>query len=112
MIQEPEQAVSEPRKSQTAESTKEATPIRVKKLGHVVFAVSDLERSTKFWTEIMGFKISDRNEKGMVFLHHGGDHHTIALAQAEGGLDHRPKKRQLGFDHCALEVGSVAELFQ
>ncbi len=31
----------------------EATPVRVKKLGHIVFTVSDIERSTAFWTEII-----------------------------------------------------------
>ena len=55
----------------------------VRKLGHVVFRVSDVERSTRFWTEIMGFSISDRNERGMVFLRHGSDHHSIALAAAD-----------------------------
>jgi len=27
----------------------EGTPVRVKKLGHVVFTVSDIERTTRFW---------------------------------------------------------------
>lgn len=86
------------------------TPIRVQKLGHVVFRVSDVERSTRFWTEIMGFTVSDRNERGMVFLRHGSDHHSIALAQAETA-ESLPAKGQVGFDHLALEVGSVSELF-
>lgn len=89
----------------------EGTPIKVKKLGHAVFYVSDIERTVKFWTEIMGFKVSDRNEHGMVFLRCGSDHHTIGLAPAK---EHRdlPKRGQLGFDHVALEVGSVSELFK
>ncbi len=87
------------------------SPVRVKKLGHVVFRVSDVERSTKFWTEILGFRVSDRNEHGMVFLRNGSDHHTIALAVAKEPRD-LPGKNQLGFDHCALEVDSVAELFK
>lgn len=49
------------------------TPIKVKKIGHVVFNVSDVERSTRFWTEIMGFKVSDVNERGMVFLRNALD---------------------------------------
>jgi catechol 2,3-dioxygenase-like lactoylglutathione lyase family enzyme len=89
----------------------QATPIRVKKVGHVVFNVSDIERSTKFWTEIMGFHVSDKNERGMVFLRNASDHHTIALAPAAAGAD-LSNKGQLGFDHCALEVGSVSELFK
>ncbi len=89
----------------------QTTPIRVKKLGHVVYRVSDLERSVKFWTEIMGFQVSDRNEHGMVFLRHGADHHTIALAPAKEnpGL---PTRDQVGLDHFALEVESVWELFK
>lgn len=102
---------TENRHAGAAESTRQHTPIRVKKLGHVVFTVSDVERTTKFWTEVMGFRVSDRNEMGMVFLRHGSDHHTIALFSAKGGGE-VPKKGQLGFDHCALEVGSVAELFE
>jgi catechol 2,3-dioxygenase-like lactoylglutathione lyase family enzyme len=92
-------------------STGGSTPIRVKKLGHVVFRVSDVERSTRFWTEIMGFSVSDQNERGMVFLRHGSDHHSIALAAAESG-EGLPGKDRIGFDHLALEVGSVAELFE
>jgi catechol-2,3-dioxygenase len=36
----------------------EKSPIKIKKIGHVVLSVSDIERSSKFWTEIMGFKFS------------------------------------------------------
>ena len=88
----------------------ETTPIKVKKLGHVVFTVADIERTTRFWTEIMGFHVSDRNERGMVFLRNASDHHTIALVPAEtpGAL---PREGQSGFHHCALEVGAVSELF-
>lgn len=88
-----------------------STPVKVRKIGHVVFNVSDIERSTKFWTEIMGFHVSDKNERGMVFLRNGSDHHTIALAPAAASAD-LSKKGQLGFDHCALEVESVSELFK
>jgi catechol 2,3-dioxygenase-like lactoylglutathione lyase family enzyme len=96
---------------QTAVSTQQTTPVKVKKLGHVVFSVSDVERTTKFWTEIMGFHVSDRNEHGMVFLRNASDHHTIALALAKD-KSVELKKGNLGYDHCALEVGSVSELFE
>lgn len=89
----------------------EKTPIKIKKIGHVVYAVSDMDRSTKFWTEIMGFKFSDRNEHGMVFLRNATDHHTVALIQAKEKND-LPKRGQLGFDHFALEVATVSELFK
>lgn len=87
------------------------TPVQVKKIGHVVLSVSDIERSSKFWTEIMGFKFSDQNERGMRFFRNATDHHTIALLQATE-KNELPKRGQVGFDHVALEVGSVSELFK
>lgn len=90
--------------------SQEGTPVKVKKLGHVVFTVTDIERTTRFWTEIMGFHVSDRNERGMVFLRNASDHHTIALVPAETPSP-LPPEGQPGFHHCALEVGTVSELF-
>jgi len=105
------QTVTEERRRQAAAATQETTPVKVRKLGHVVFTVSDVERTTKFWTEIMGFQVSDRNEHGMVFLRHGPDHHTIALVPAKSSAE-LPKEGEPGFHHCALEVASVSELFK
>jgi len=101
----------ERRPQATGSTQQQKTPIQVKKLGHVVFTVSDIERTTKFWMEIMGFQVSDRNEHGMVFLRHGSDHHTIALVPAKA-KEELPGEGQPGFHHCALEVGTVSELFK
>ena len=67
--------------------------------------------ASKFWTEIMGFKFSDKNEGGMVFFRNATDHHTIALVQATE-KNELPKRGQVGFDHMALEVATVSELFK
>src|SRR5213594_2377207 len=87
------------------------TPVKLKKLGNFVLTVSDIDRTEKFWTEIMGFQVSDRNEQGMVFLRYGLDHHTVALVQAKTP-DELPKEGRPGFHHCALEVSTVSELFK
>jgi len=87
------------------------TPIKVAKLAHLVYEVSDIERTTRFWTEIMGFHISDRNEKGMVFLRHGSDHHSIGLVQVSGRV--RPAEGEhLRVSHLAMEVASVEILLE
>ena len=91
--------------------TEEKSPIKIKKIGHVVLTVSDIERSTKFWTDVMGFKFSDRNEGGMMFFRNTTDHHTVALVQATEKSE-LPKRGQVGFDHMALEVATVSELFK
>ena len=59
-------------------------PFRIGKLGHVVLNVRDVERSTRFYTEVLGFEISDVYPEamvpgGMVFLRCNPDHHGIAL---------------------------------
>ena len=83
----------------------------VRRIGQIHVSVSDIERSMKFWTEVMGFKFSDKNENGMVFFRNSTDHHTIALIQATE-KNELPKRGQVGFDHMALEVSSVSELFK
>src|SRR5262249_61932431 len=87
----------------------EKSPIKIKKIGHVVLSVSDIERSSKFWTEIMGFKFSDRNEIGMMFFRNATDHHTIALLQAKEKKE-LPKHGQVGFEHKAMEVETESVL--
>ena len=34
-------------------------PFRINKIGHVVLNVSDMRRSVRFYTEILGFQVSD-----------------------------------------------------
>jgi catechol 2,3-dioxygenase-like lactoylglutathione lyase family enzyme len=73
----------------TAGAKAAAIPFRIKKLGHVVYYVSDMERTVKFYTEILPLKVSDVNEQGMVFLRYGADHHTIAFASRPGACSPR-----------------------
>jgi len=92
----------------TAASTKmHESPIKIRKIGHLVYEVSDVERSRKFWTEMLGFTVSDTNEFGMVFLRTSSDHHTIALMPGKAG---RRATEGLKVDHLALELGSIEEL--
>ena len=96
-----------------AQQTPRTSPVSIKKLGHVVFNVSDVERSVKFYTEVLNFRVSDVNEGGMVFFTACGDHHTIAIAPAAAGADaQQSPKGQLGLSHFAMEVGSLDELFE
>ena len=45
-----------------------SSPIKVKKLGHMVYEVSDVERTAKFWSEVMGFEETERNDIGIIFF--------------------------------------------
>ncbi len=53
-------------------------------LGHIVYVVEDYEESTRFYTEVMGFKISDyivwdNKEKDATFFHCNPRHHSLAI---------------------------------
>ena len=87
-------------------SYKGASSIKVNKLGHMVYEVSDIERSVKFWTEVMGFDETDRNEHGMVFFRCGADHHAIGLKP--GKTKRRPEPGAgMQVEHLAMEVDNV-----
>ena len=85
-------------------------PFRINKIGHVVLHVRDIEVSTRFYTEVMGFKISDiyaggELPGGAVFLRCNADHHGIALFKATD--DPEPGR---GMHHVAFEVSTLDEL--
>ncbi len=79
------------------------SPVKVKKLGHLTFQVSDVERTVRFWTQVMGFEEVERNENGLVFLRFGPDHHSIGIAK--GTAKRRaPTEDGLRTGHLAFEV--------
>ena len=87
------------------------TPIKVNKIGHMVYEVSDVERSARFWTEVMGFEESDRNDIGMVFFRCGPDHHAIGLKP--GKTKRRPDAGAgLNVEHLAFEVDNADVLLK
>jgi len=96
--------------SGTQGQAKAEIPFRINKLGHVVFYVKDIERSIKFYTEVLPFKVSDVNEGGMVFLRCAGDHHTLALVPRPDGEP--APANTIGMHHFAMEVADVDTLFR
>jgi catechol 2,3-dioxygenase-like lactoylglutathione lyase family enzyme len=53
------------------------------KLGHVAFFVKDVKRTTDFYCEVLGFRVSDWMGDFFSFLRCGPDHHTINLMRSE-----------------------------
>ena len=84
------------------------SPIKCNKLGHFVYEVSDVERTAKFWREVMGFVETDRNSHGMVFFRCGADHHGIGLKpMKKGKTAARDMHNSLQMEHLAFEVDNV-----
>jgi catechol 2,3-dioxygenase-like lactoylglutathione lyase family enzyme len=90
----------------------EGLPFRIQKIGHVVLNVTDMDRSVKFYTEVLGFKVSDVYKEdmmpgGMVFMRCNSDHHGVALV---GGMKEESKAIEL--NHFAFEVGTLDEVLR
>ena len=87
-------------------------PFEIKKLGHMVLFVTDLKRSIDFYTQVMGFRVSDiypetMMKGGMAFLRFNNDHHGIGLV---GSAKAESANKEL--HHLAFEVDTVAEVLR
>ena len=87
------------------------SPVRIQKLGHIVLQVRDVERSIRFYTEVLNFRVSDRQETGGAFLTGVGDHHTIGLFPSAGAKAEVPAKDAVRLNHFAMQVSGIDELF-
>jgi catechol 2,3-dioxygenase len=84
--------------------------VKIKKLGHVGIFVRDVEKSKKFYTEILGFKLSDVNEQGIVFLRCSTDHHdTVLVPMPKENHNAVPTERR-EVQQISYEVDSVEDL--
>jgi catechol 2,3-dioxygenase-like lactoylglutathione lyase family enzyme len=88
-------------------------PFAVQKIGHAVLNVADLDASKHFYTEVLGFRVSDiypdrMMPGGMVFLRCNGDHHCLALI---GGAPEASGAAKT-LHHLAFELATLDEVFR
>lgn len=88
----------------------ENLPFDIVKLGHVVLNCSDVERSVRFYTEVLGLEISDVYPDdmvpgGMVFMRFNEDHHGVALVGSMKG-----PSPNVELNHLAFEVATLDEV--
>ncbi len=87
-------------------------PFRIGKIGHVVLNVSDLDRSVRFYTQVLGFEISDiygtdMMPGGMVFMRFSPDHHGVALVGSMPG-----QSPNVELNHVAFEVDALDDVIR
>lgn len=61
------------------------------RLSHILLFASDVGKSLKFYSDVLGFRLSDKSADVIAFTHgaHSSDHHLLALAKSDGpGLHH------------------------
>lgn len=76
--------------------------VRPKRLAHLLIFARDVEKSIRFYSNVLGLRLSDRSGDSIAFMHavHGSDHPVLALAKSEG----------LGLHHSSWDVGSIQEI--
>lgn len=95
----------------------EDLPFRITRLGHVVLMVADLERSLRFYTQVLGFKVSDVYPAtmvpgGMVFLRFNADHHGVALVGRSKPSGEGEAAGPRDMHHMAFAVASLDEVLR
>ena len=84
--------------------------MKVQSLGHVVLKVTDLERSEKFYGEVLGMPVCARlNEQGMSMIFFSlGDHHDLAICEVSGE-DSPAGPQAAGLHHVAFRIGTTLD---
>src|ERR1700684_1446507 len=95
---------------QLSQGTRPALPFGLGKIGHVALYVSDIERSTRFYVGVLGFRSSDIYSDdmmpvGAISLRCTPDHHGIALFKAT-----EANHAGAGLHHMAFEVATLDEV--
>ncbi|MGH2795140.1 MAG: VOC family protein [Actinomycetota bacterium] len=81
--------------------------MEVKELGHVVLYVSDLERSRRFYRDVLGWKeITELGGFGAMFSS-GRTHHELLLIEVGQNATPIPQGRRVGMYHFGLKVGTT-----
>jgi catechol-2,3-dioxygenase len=88
-------------------------PIATTKLGHIVLRIRDLERSKRFYTEVLGLRQTGEVPGVMAFFttQSNTDSHDLALMRL-GPNAPAPDPARVGLYHFAYQVGSEEALAQ
>jgi catechol 2,3-dioxygenase len=84
------------------------TMVRPKQLGHANIRVRDLERSEKFYTEVLGLKVNHRRGN-IAFLSVREHSHELAI-RAMGSEASGPDETRIGTNHFAWQMETFDDL--
>jgi len=84
--------------------------IGLRRLQHLVLWVSDVERSVRFYRDVLGFEVTQYFGQSAAFLSVGGYHHHIGLNTWESRGSSGPPPGHTGLYHAAILFPSRIEL--
>lgn len=83
--------------------------MKARYLGHVVWYVKDLERSLRFYRDLLGFQEVGRIFDGRAAALTGGrTHHELLLIEV-GDAPKPPSGRRIGLYHIGIKIGDTIE---
>ena len=83
--------------------------MEVKELGHLVLYVRNLERSRRFYRDVLGWKeVATLGGQGAMFSS-GRTHHELLLLEVGEGAAPVPPAPRVGMYHFGLKVGETDE---
>ena len=76
--------------------------VRPRRLAHILVFVRDVPESVRFYSQVLGLRLSDESGGVIAFLHgvHGSDHHMVAFAKSSAP----------GLHHCSWDVASIQDI--
>jgi len=86
--------------------------IQLKRLGHVLLKVADVERSKAFYRDLLGFEVVEQDpEHGGVFMTLGEHGHTLDLSPVDDpATAQQLVANRLGVHHFAFQVDNYEAL--
>ena len=90
-VMDPPPAVVNPVGAAIAPSRSQGAPVRPQRLSHLLLFCTDVPRSLRFYSDVLGLRLSDRSGDLIAFTHgaHSSDHHLLAFVKSEArGLHH------------------------
>ncbi len=84
--------------------------MEVKELGHLVLYVRDLERSRRFYRDVLGWReITDDGPLNLpaAAFTSGRTHHELLLIEVGAGAQPIPAGRRVGMYHFGLKIGET-----
>ena len=83
--------------------------MQVRELGHIVLYVRDLERSRRFYRDILGWReIALWGNRGALFSS-GRTHHELLLLEVGPDAQPIPQGKRVGLYHFGLKIGDSDE---
>ncbi|MBV9229210.1 MAG: VOC family protein [Chloroflexi bacterium] len=78
--------------------------VQPRKLGHVTLRVDDCKRTAEFYSEILGFRVSDWVDDVFLWMRCNPDHHGLAFAQAGAVKMHHFAFEVIDFSYLARQA--------